>query len=132
MRVVADSHAIVWFISGSARLSDRARSELRIAEQEQVLTVSVATFLDLWYVTQTTGGVTSAELEHLKRRLKASDGVNLQDVDELVVEKFTTIDRALIADPWDRLIVATALALNVPLVTRDGPIRQADVVETIW
>jgi predicted nucleic acid-binding protein len=31
----------------------------------------------------------------------------------------------------DRIIAATALYLGVPLVTRDGKIRAADV-ETIW
>lgn len=132
MRVVADSHAIVWFVSDSTRLSESARSALRVAEQEQAITVSLATFLDLWYVIQTTQGVTTAELDRLKQTLIASDGVDLRPVDEPVVEKFTTIERGVLADPWDRLIVATALVLDVPLVTRDGQIRQAGIVQTIW
>jgi len=35
-------------------------------------------------------------------------------------------------DPADRLIVATALHAGTPLVTKDGRIREANVVETIW
>ena len=32
----------------------------------------------------------------------------------------------------DRIIVATALVLNAPLITRDGPIRESGLVECIW
>lgn len=132
MRIVADSHAIFWYVSGSARLSEHGRSVLSVAERERAIAVSFATFLDLWYVTQTTQGVTTAELDDLKQRLVSSDGVELRPIDDAVVERFTAIDRSLIADPWDRLIVATALALSVPLVTRDTRIRKSGIIETIW
>ena len=132
MRVVADSHAIVWFVAGSVRLSEPAREALRAAERERALTVSIATFLDLWYVTQTTQGVTAGELHRLEATLSASSAVDVHPIDEAVADAFATIDRSAVADPWDRLIMATAMTLNAPLITRDALIRQAGVVETIW
>jgi PIN domain nuclease of toxin-antitoxin system len=39
---------------------------------------------------------------------------------------------ASISDPTDGLIVSTAQALGVPLVTKDGRITAARVVEVIW
>lgn len=132
MRLVADSHAIVWFTSGSPRLSETARTALRDAQQEHGLTVSVATFLDLWYVTQTTRQVTPDQLVRLRQTLVASPAVDLHPVDDAVADAFTSIDRTAIADPWDRLIVATALALEIPLVTRDQAIQNSGVVETVW
>jgi len=53
-------------------------------------------------------------------------------VDEAVAWKFTTIDRDLLRDPWDRFIVATALALDLPLVTADRRIQKSGLVEAIW
>ncbi len=132
MRVVADSHAIVWFVAGSSRLSEPAREALRAAERERALTVSIATFLDLWYVTQTTQGVTAGELHRLEATLSASSAVDVHPIDEAVADAFATIDRSAVADPWDRLIMATAMTLNAPLITRDALIRQVGVVETIW
>lgn len=35
-------------------------------------------------------------------------------------------------DPADRLIGATALALNAPLITRDGEFKQVDGLRLIW
>lgn len=49
MRVVADSHAIVWYLQGSTRLSEPAAQTLSTAEGERTgnLIVSVATLVDL-------------------------------------------------------------------------------------
>lgn len=58
--------------------------------------------------------------------------VELFPIDVDVADAFVGIDRVLVADPWDRLIVATALALGVPLVTRDEAIRACGLVEIIW
>jgi PIN domain nuclease of toxin-antitoxin system len=40
--------------------------------------------------------------------------------------------RDALGDPWDRFITATAMALGLPLVTRDRRIRESGPVETIW
>ena len=40
MRVVADSHAVVWYLQGSKLLSERAAEVLGDAESERVLEVS--------------------------------------------------------------------------------------------
>jgi PIN domain nuclease of toxin-antitoxin system len=69
VRVVADSHAIVWYVQGSKRLSERAGEVLAEAEAERSLVVSVATLIDLWYVSQTTQ---SARLSSSLRSRNAS------------------------------------------------------------
>jgi PIN domain nuclease of toxin-antitoxin system len=35
-------------------------------------------------------------------------------------------------DPADRVIVATALLLNVPILTKDTPMRELEAVATVW
>jgi PIN domain nuclease of toxin-antitoxin system len=49
-----------------------------------------------------------------------------------VVAAFQRIPRDALGDPWDRFISATAMALELPLVTRDRRITELDLVETIW
>jgi PIN domain nuclease of toxin-antitoxin system len=80
VRVVGDSHAIVWYVQGSKRLSERAGEVLAEAEAERSLVVSVATLIDLWYVSQTTRSVTAEQLGALRERLGASDAVSLEPV----------------------------------------------------
>ena len=42
------------------------------------------------------------------------------------------VPRVLCPDPWDRIIVATARMLNLPLVNKDERIRASGLVECIW
>jgi len=132
VRVAADSHAIVWYAQGSPRLSDRAATALVDAEASDGIVVSVATLVDLWYVTQTTQGVSVDDLAQLRLTLVSSPKVDLHPIDIPVADAATAIQRDVLADPWDRFIVATARALALPLVTRDGRIRAAGLVEIVW
>ncbi len=132
MRVVADSHAVVWHSQRSKRLSTLAATALTEAENTDGVVVSVASLIDLWYVTQTTAKVTDADLMELRNKIASSSGWSLQPIDLDVIDATTSIPRDLLGDPWDRFIVATARALDVALVTRDGPIRDSGLVQTIW
>ncbi|MHB8293922.1 MAG: type II toxin-antitoxin system VapC family toxin [Acidimicrobiales bacterium] len=132
MRVVADSHALVWFSQTSPQLSARASEALREAEAGDGIVVSVASLVDLWYVTQSTQGVSTQQLSELRVLMTATSSIHVHPIDLDVADAFATISRDVLSDPWDRFIVATAVVLGVPLVTRDGPIQGCGLVETVW
>ena len=52
-------------------------------------------------------------------------------LDRTVVDALGRISRSEVPDLPDRIVSATAAALGVPLVSRDGKIR-ASRVQTIW
>jgi PIN domain nuclease of toxin-antitoxin system len=54
------------------------------------------------------------------------------DVDLDVVAALDRVPRDLVPDMPDRIIVATALYLGLPLVSRDERIREASVVPVVW
>lgn len=132
MRVLADSHAIIWQSQRSPELSEDAANALLEAEETDGVVVSVASLIDLWYVTQTTKGVSDADLTHLREQITTSPELSLHPIDEDVIDATLSIPRKLLGDPWDRLIVGTARALSVPLVTRDRAIHDSGLVSTIW
>jgi len=131
VRVVADSHAIFWHLQRSPKLSAPAAQALREAGTREIV-VSVATLVDLWYVTQTTQAITTADLALVRAALEVSARVDLRVIDAAVADAYTAIPRSVLRDPWDRFIVATAHALEAPLVTRDAAIQKAQLVQTIW
>lgn len=49
-----------------------------------------------------------------------------------IADVSNTIPRASLSDPWDLLIVATAMVIGVELVTRDGAIRESGLVRSVW
>lgn len=111
MRVVADSHSIVWSVQDSDRLGAGAATALDDAKASDGIVVSVATLVDLWYVTQTTQGVSADDLARLRSVLESAPKVDLHPIDVAVADAVTAIPRDVLSDPWDRFIVATARAL---------------------
>lgn len=132
MRVVADSHAIFWYLQSSAALSSAARQALQEAEATDGVIVSAATVIDLWYVTQTTKKISSEALGVIRAELERAAGIRWEPVTAAIADESTRISRATLSDPWDRLIVATARILGVPLVTRDEAITSSRLVDVVW
>jgi PIN domain nuclease of toxin-antitoxin system len=132
VRVLADSHTILWHLQGSPRLSNTAAIALTEAEVTGGVVVSVATLIDLWHVAQTTDTLPDRSLDGLRELLASSRALFLQPIDVAVIDATNEIPGDLLPDPWDRFIVGTARALVVPLVTRDAAIRDSGLVATIW
>jgi PIN domain nuclease of toxin-antitoxin system len=132
VRVLADSHTIIWQSQRSPELSEDAADALLEAEETDGVVVSVASLTDLWYVTQTTKAVTEADLAELRKTMSASPELSLYPINEDVADATTEIPLDVLRDPWDRFIVATAKVLDVSLVTKDRAIRDSGLVPTIW
>lgn len=74
--------------------------------------------------------------EVLIRVLNALDdpnvGIVLAPLDRSISATVRQIDRITVPDIPDRIIAATALSLNLPLVTCDLKIRALTSIATIW
>jgi predicted nucleic acid-binding protein len=66
------------------------------------------------------------ELDELDPRIVATS------VDRSIADALALIPRLIVPDMPDRIIAATALALGLPLVTRDTEIRRLTNVSTVW
>ncbi len=86
MRVLADSHTIIWQSQRSTELSEDAANVLLQAEETDGVVVSVASLIDLWYVTQTTKGVSDSDLSNLREQISSSPELSLHPIDEDVVD----------------------------------------------
>lgn len=128
MKACLDTHAVLWSLAGDARLGSRAR-EIIVAAKKSDLTISDIVLLEVTMLAS-------------KGRLQLScPPLRLLS---RIAEKFRVIpispDIAALAvslelshgDPFDRIIVATALVEKVPLLTRDRLIADSGQVETVW
>ena len=135
MRVVADTHALHWFLFGSERLSERARHALETAEADPAggIVLSVASLIDLDYLAA--AGRIAPSLVSQLRIVVHDPAFNIHHVavNDDVAERFSDTALAPLRDPCDRLIVATALVLDVPLVSADRAIGALGAgVEVLW
>ena len=130
--VVADTHAAVWYLTNSPRLSFAAAKALDNASAagDSILVPSIS-LVELTYLVEK-GRVPAEARKRLVDALAEPDGpYELAPLDGRVAAAVELIDRDVVPDLPDRVIAATARSSGVALVSRDGKIRSSQV-RTIW
>jgi PIN domain nuclease of toxin-antitoxin system len=128
VKVLLDTHALLWFLFGDQRLSDPGKAI--IADIQNVALVSTAT---LWEIAVKVN-LGKLELEgsyeeFLLRSLYEEECTLLP----ISLDALTTLARLPLhhRDPFDRLLIAQAIAENVPIMTRDVAFSDYPV-DIIW
>ncbi|MGD0010803.1 MAG: PIN domain-containing protein [Terriglobia bacterium] len=129
---IADTHAVIWSLFGDSRLSAAARAFIAHAAQSGAsVGVSGMTMVEIVYLVEK-GRIPRDTLERLLRLLSDPDDVLAEiPVDHAIAEAMRQVDRQQVPDLPDRVIAATAVHYQVPLISRDRKIQSAGF-ETIW
>lgn len=129
--VVVDTHIVIWHLTEPQHLSATASAAVDAAEANGTIYVSAVTLIELVYLIEK-GKIAADVLKLLRASLDdPTTAFHLIAVSRAVADVLATIPRALVPDMPDRITAATALHLNLPLVTRDRKIQTA-VIKTIW
>ncbi len=134
MRVLLDTHAIVWWQADGQRLSARATREIARAEGILVSPIScweIATLVARDRI------ALDRDVYSWTRDLLDQDRVQLAALTpQAAVGAALLGQQGFHGDPADRFLYATARDLVVPLVTKDATIRDyardARDIRTIW
>jgi PIN domain nuclease of toxin-antitoxin system len=130
--MVLDTHALIWFLLEPGQLSTNAANSLRAAtDAGEQLCLSAISLVEICYLEEK-GRLPDGVSRHVNAALDAeSPALVTYPVDLEVARAVPAIPRDTVPDMPDRIIAATALHLDLPLVTRDAQIRAAGI-ETIW
>ncbi len=133
MRVVADSHAILWYLNDSRRLSEKALRWLEDAVHDGGVVISAMTVPEVWMaVTRKRGPRAASRSEYELLKAALADPSIAVDVKYLTSWPDFEVAAERLRDPFDALIVATALELDLPLVSADAAIRDCGLATVIW
>jgi PIN domain nuclease of toxin-antitoxin system len=129
--VVADTHALLWMLQGTLHeRSPVAAGAIERALDAKMLHVSIGSFLDLRYLVDS--GRLSAQVLDDARSIVDGDAFAVVPLDLPVLDAMAAVPREKVPDPFDRIIAATALTLDLPLVSADEDIRAAIGERVIW
>jgi len=135
--VLADTHSVVWFLFDLARLSPAADAALTAAAQSGRLWISAITLVEVSYLSGKKSFPYSGVLPRLIAL--ATDPNEPLEVLPLTLEVAQAMDRvprAEVPDMPDRIVAATAVAHNLPIVSADSQIRNSAtlgaLVSVLW
>jgi PIN domain nuclease of toxin-antitoxin system len=130
MALVLDTHAVVWYLSGSKQLSATARTVIESAERNaEDIYVSAISLVELIYLVEK-GRLPAPALQRLQEALRDPAGsMVVAPLDAAVSESVQRIPRETVPDMPDRIIAATAAHLDAELVTRDRRLHVAVILK---
>jgi PIN domain nuclease of toxin-antitoxin system len=132
MQYIVDTHALIWFLEGNARLGNHAKAVLADPQSTLILPAT-ALAESVWIVSR--GRTTIPSVEELLSAIDRDTRIEIYPLDRTVVEK--TIQLLAVNEMHDRQIVATALVIqlqgkDVALLTCDQNITAANLLPIIW
>ena len=129
---VADTHALIWYLENSPRLGSNARVAFDACDRGEIqIYVPTICLVEIVYLMEK-GRISPEMKSMLDEELKSGEsGLVLADLNMDVVDQIANVLRDDIPDLPDRVIAATALALNLPLISRDRKIVLSGL-DTIW
>lgn len=121
MRLLLDTHALLWWLSDDEALGEKAREQIADAGNEIV--VSAASMWEI-AIKQRLGKI-DAEIADIEKEIAQQGMVRLGIEADHLIELTTLPDHH--RDPFDRMLVAQARAEDMPIMTRDVAIAAYSV-----
>ncbi len=131
--IILDTHVLLWWVSGSDSLSAAASKVIKrtLTRGSEIIISSISA----WEISMLISKgrlILSMDVESWLDEVAQIDGVRFVPVDNEIGIKSTALPGEFHKDPADRMIVATARKLAIPLVTADEKMISYEYVKTIW
>jgi PIN domain nuclease of toxin-antitoxin system len=121
--ILLDTHAWIWSVEGDTRrIGRRARALLTRAEGQDRIRVSAVSLFEIMALATSGRLRLSRPAEGWIRDSLGTAGVRLAELTPAIAIDAGAIPRGALADPLDRLLVATARQLQATFLTSDARI----------
>ena len=126
---LADAHALGWYFAGDPRLGRKAARIFERSEKgEFPIVIPSIVLAELFHI----GRKQRIDLDfaELLREIEERSNFIVAALDLPTLRKVPEV--AFLSELHDQIIVATALLYEAKVLTKDGAIRAAGQVETVW
>ena len=130
--IVLDTHVIIWDALEPESLSPKAAGMIaRANETDGIIFCEISLWEIAMLICKERIHIDTSYLAFISL-LKASNKYLFYGISPEIAELSTGLPSEISNDPADRIIAATAITANAPLITADKNLRKAKSVQTIW
>ncbi|MBV9947254.1 MAG: type II toxin-antitoxin system VapC family toxin [Myxococcales bacterium] len=131
MIALLDAHVLLWWFEQPKKLSVPQRRLLRKASDTSSLGVSDVTLWEVALLVERGRVELAMPLDRWLASATAAPLVERVGISPVIVQEMVSLGATRAWDPADRILVATARVLGVPLVTSDARIEDSGLVQVV-
>jgi PIN domain nuclease of toxin-antitoxin system len=120
MRLLLDTHILVWLMEDSDRIGDPVHAQIQQAADEDQLSVSAITPWEIAMLVAKGRLRLGRDVADWLAAALALPGIHLEPLSPAIAVASTRLPWEVHPDPADRILLATARHLDATLVTADG------------
>ncbi len=128
--ILLDTCAIIWTALAPSKLTPKAKKEIKRCENELVICN-----ISIWEISMLINRkrlIVDDTASGFINLLIQSQNYQIQQITPEIAELSVNFGSEINNDPADRLIAATSILKNMPIITADKNLRNATMLETIW
>ena len=129
--ILLDTHVLVWWVAEPERLSAKARRAIAGDGAEGILVSSISAW-EIGMLVKKGRLKLSMNVRSWLALTERLPRVRYRPVTNEIALASALLPAAAPRDPADGIIIATAMAEEIPLVTADARIRKCRLVRTVW
>ena len=130
--IVLDTHAWIWFISNPDLLSKPAQNAVNTAVKDKGILISSISAWELALLVSKKRLKLTLDVSDWIAKTESLPFIQFVPITNSIAVKSVNLPLPLHPDPADRIIIATALSVGAPLVTKDRKLLDYSPVKTIW
>ena len=130
--ILLDTHALVWWRDSTAKLSNNAQAAIAKEANNGTIVVSSFSFWEIALLVEHQRLALPSDLQTWLADVEATNRMRFIPVDNRIAIASVQLPAGLHKDPADRILVATAMLLDIPIVTADKKMHAYPHVRTIW
>jgi PIN domain nuclease of toxin-antitoxin system len=126
---VIDTHALVWYLSDPKRLGKKARRHLTAVDKGTARLLIPAIVLVELALVREAGRRVLGPVE-VEAAIAANGNLEILPLDLAQSKEFVLLGSS--RDPFDRMVIAAARVMGVPLLTVDQRIASSGLAHVVW
>jgi PIN domain nuclease of toxin-antitoxin system len=128
--IVLDTCAVIWDALDASRLTPKAKKA--ISRHESELIICDISIWEIAMLIKRKRLVIAFDITGFIQLVLQSRNFHIQEITPEIADLSVNFDSEIINDRADRLIAATAILSNAPIITADQNLRNATMIKTIW
>ncbi len=130
--ITMDTCAIIWDALEHSKLSARAKKAIKKADEKNELLMCDISIWEISMLVKRKRIEVNETPANFVKLILSSRNYTVVHISPEIAELSVNLGDDINSDPADRIIAATSILKQAPVVTADKNLRDSTIVETVW